>query len=234
MVVQTGMGDYTASYYRVKGGKNPVYIDTGLYEESSPDVPYVWSGDNGPTLAKQYLSGEDAYNMRYSVADFKMGQTAFYNVNGEKVDTKFDGDEMAVNQKLYLWDAKENKAELYYHVQNSLVYKSGAEDDRQNTAYSNLYVKASDVALSGRKLKTSNTEAEAKAASALATASEKTSLTNAISDESTVKASDKYRLDNWVNRSLYDQAIENAKTVAADKDATKAAVNEALWQVNFC
>lgn len=111
--------------------------------------------------------------MRYSVADFKMGQTAFYNVNGEKVDTKFDGDEMAVNQKLYLWDAKENKAELYYHVQNSLVYKSGAEDDRQNTAYSNLYVKASDVALSGRKLKTSNTEAEAKADSALATASEK-------------------------------------------------------------
>lgn len=233
MVVQTGMGDYTASYYRVKGGKNPVYIDTGLYEESSPDVPYVWSGDNGPTLAKQYLSGEDAYNMRYSVADFKIGQTAFYNVNGEKVDTKFDGDELAINQKLYLWDAKENKAELYYHVQNSLIYKSGAEDDRQNTAYSNLYVKASDVALSGRKLKTSNTEAEAKAASALATASEKTSLTNAISDESTVKTSDKYRLDNWVNRSLYDQAIENAKTVAVDKDATKAAVNEALWQVNF-
>ena len=140
---------------------------------------------------------------------------------------------MAVNQKLYLWDAKENKAELYYHVQNSLVYKSGAEDDRQNTAYSNLYVKASDVARSGRKLKTSNTEAEAKADSALATASEKTSLTNSISDESTVKASDKYRLDTWVNRSLYDQAVENAKTVANDKNATKAAVNEALWQVNF-
>lgn len=234
MMVQTGMGDYTASYYRVKGGKDPVYIDTGLYEESYQSGPYDWgSENNGPTLAKQYLSGEDVYKMRYSVADFKIDQTAFYNVNGEKVDYKFDGDELAVNQKLYLWDVKENKAELYYHVQNSLVYRAGAEDDRQNTAISNLYVKASDVAISGQKLKTSNTEAEAKADSALATASEKTSLTNAISDESTVKASDKYRLDNWVDRSLYDQAVENAQTVASDKNATKAAVKEALWQVDF-
>lgn len=232
-IVETGTGDLTSSYYRVKGGKNPLYIDTGLYEESDPEVPYVWCGDSGPALAKQYLASQDYYQLRYSVADFKKDQAAFYNVNGEKVNYKCDGDELAVNQKLYLWDAKENKVELYYHVQNSLVYQSGAEDERQNTAISNLYVKANEVAISGQKLKISNTEAEAQADSALATTNEKQTLTDLVSDVDSVKNSIKYRLDNWVNRSLYDQAIENAKNVVNDKDATKAAVKEALWQVNF-
>lgn len=232
-LVQTGSGDYTASYYRVKGKKGPIYINSGLYEETNPDTPYVWSGDQGPTLAKQYLGSENYYQLNYSVANFKNNQKAFYNVNGEKVDYKFDGDELAVNQKLYLWDAKDNKAELYYHVQNSLVYKAGAEDDRQNTAISNLYVKASDVVLSGKKLKLSNTEAEAEVNSKLATVKEKDELIQAISDVNTVKDSIKYRLDTWVDRSLYDQAVENAKTIADDKDATKMAVSEALWQVNF-
>lgn len=114
-----------------------------------------------------------------------------------------------------------------------MVYKAGAEDDRQNTAISDLYVKASDVTISGRKLRTSNTEAEAQADSALATTEEKQNLTNAISDADSVKASIKYRLENWVNRSLYDQAVENARAIASDKNTTKAAVKEALWQVDF-
>lgn len=235
-MVVTGMGDFTDSYYRVKGGENPIYINTGLYEESDPDTPYVWSGDGGDgnaVLAKQYLVSRDYNELHYTVANFKKNQAVFYNVNGEKVEYKSDGDELAVNQKLYLWDAKENKAELYYHVQNSLVYKAGAEDDRQNTAISNLYVKASDVNISGCKLETSNTAAEAQADGALATTEEKQRLTNAISDADSVKKSDKYRLDNWVNRSLYDQAVENAKNVASDKRATKVAVKEALWQVDF-
>lgn len=235
-LVTTGMGDFTDAYYRVKGGKNPVFIETGLYEESYPETPYVWSGDGGvgnAVLAKQYLERQDYSELHYTVANFKKDHAAFYNVNGEKVEYKFTGDELAVNQKLYLWNAKDHKAELYYHVQNSLVYKAGAEDDRQNTAISDLYVKASDVTISGRKLRTSNTEAEAQADSALATTEEKQNLTNAISDADSVKASIKYRLENWVNRSLYDQAVENARAIASDKNTTKAAVKEALWQVNF-
>lgn len=235
-LVTTGMGDFTDAYYRVKGGKNPVFIETGLYEESYPETPYVWSGDGGvgnAVLAKQYLERQDYSELHYTVANFKKDHAAFYNVNGEKVEYKFTGDELAVNQKLYLWNAKDHKAELYYHVQNSLVYKAGAEDDRQNTAISDLYVKASDVTISGRKLRTSNTEAEAQADSALATTEEKQNLTNAISDADSVKASIKYRLENWVNRSLYDQAVENARAIASDKNTTKAAVKEALWQVDF-
>lgn len=235
-LVTTGMGDFTDAYYRVKGGKNPVFIETGLYEESYPETPYVWSGDGGvgnAVLAKQYLERQDYGELHYTVANFKKDHAAFYNVNGEKVEYKFTGDELAVNQKLYLWNAKDHKAELYYHVQNSLVYKAGAEDDRQNTAISDLYVKASDVTISGRKLRTSNTEAEAQADSALATTEEKQNLTNAISDADSVKASIKYRLENWVNRSLYDQAVENARAIASDKNTTKAAVKEALWQVDF-
>ena len=235
-LVTTGMGDFTDSYYRVKGGKNPVFIETGLYEESYPETPYVWSGDSGvgnAVLAKQYLERQDYNELHYTVANFKKDHAAFYNVNGEKFEYKFTGDELAVNQKLYLWNVKDHKAELYYHVQNSLVYKAGAEDDRQNTAISDLYVKASDVTISGRKLKTSNTEAEAQADSDLATTEEKQKLTNAISDADSVKASIKYRLENWVNRSLYDQAVENARAIASDKNTTKAAVKEALWQVDF-
>lgn len=132
-----------------------------------------------------------------------------------------------------MWNTKENKAELYYHVQNSLVYKAGAEDDRHDTAISNLYVKADDVTISGQKLKTMNTASEAEADSKIATSSEKATLTQAISDAASVKDSIKYRLDNWVDRSLYDQAVENAQTIAQDKNATKMAVSEALWQVDF-
>lgn len=232
-MITTGMGDYQASYFRIKGtNKNPVYINTGLYEEDQ-DGPYVWSGDEGPTLAKQYLLGENYNNLIYTVANFKDNKRGFYNVNGEKVEYKFEGDELAVNQKLYLWNTKENKAELYYHVQNSLVYKAGAEDDRHDTAISNLYVKADDVTISGQKLKTMNTASEAEADSKIATSSEKATLTQAISDAASVKDSIKYRLDNWVDRSLYDQALENAQTIAQDKNATKMAVSEALWQVDF-
>ena len=232
-MITTGMGDYQASYFRIKGtNKNPVYINTGLYEEDQ-DGPYVWSGDEGPTLAKQYLLGENYNNLIYTVANFKDNKRGFYNVNGEKVEYKFEGDELAVNQKLYLWNTKENKAELYYHVQNSLVYKAGAEDDRHDTAISNLYVKADDVTISGQKLKTMNTASEAEADSKIATSSEKATLTQAISDAASVKDSIKYRLDNWVDRSLYDQAVENAQTIAQDKNATKMAVSEALWQVDF-
>ncbi len=232
-MITTGMGDFQASYFRVKGtSKDPIYIDTGLYEED-PDGPYVWSGDQGPTLAKQYLFPESYNNLIYTVATFKGNNVAFYNVNGEKTNYKTDGDQLAVNQKLYLWNTKENKAELYYHVQNSLVYKAGAEDDRHDTAISNLYVKADDVTISGQKLKTMNTASEAEADSKLATSSEKAQLTQAVSDADSVKDSIKYRLDNWVDRNLYDQAVENAQTVARDNDATKMAVSEALWQVNF-
>ena len=232
-MITTGMGDFQASYFRVKGtSKDPVYINTGLYEEDA-DSPYVWSGDQGPTLAKQYLFPESYNDLIYTVASFKGNNVAFYNVNGEKTNYKTDGDQLAVNQKIYLWNTKENKAELYYHVQNSLVYKTGAEDDRHDTAISNLYVKADDVAISGQKLTTLNTASEAEADSKLATNSEKAELTQAISDAASVKDSIKYRLDNWVDRSLYDQAVENAQTIAQDKNATKMAVKEALWQVDF-
>lgn len=232
-MITTGGGDFQASYFRIKGtSKDPIYIDTGYYEDS-PDTPYMWGGNPGPTLAKQYLFPESYNDLIYTVASFKGNKRALYNVNGEKTDYKTDGDQLAVNQKLYLWNAKDNKAELYYHVQNSLVYKVGAEDDRYDTAISNFYVKADDVAISGRKLKTMNTTSEAEVDSKLATSSEKSELTQAISDADTVKDSIKYRLDNWVDRSLYDQAIENAQKVASDKDATKMAVSEALWQVNF-
>lgn len=232
-MITTGMGDFQASYFRVKGtSKDPVYINTGLYEEDA-DGPYVWSGDQGSTLAKQYLFPESYNDLIYTVASFKGNNVAFYNVNGEKTNYKTDGDQLAVNQKIYLWNTKENKAELYYHVQNSLVYKTGAEDDRHDTAISNLYVKADDVAISGQKLTTLNTASEAEADSKLATNSEKAELTQAISDAASVKDSIKYRLDNWGDRSLYDQAVENAQTIAQDKNATKMAVKEALWQVDF-
>lgn len=73
-LVTTGMGDFTDAYYRVKGGKNPVFIETGLYEESYPETPYVWSGDGGvgnAVLAKQYLERQDYGELHYTVANFR-------------------------------------------------------------------------------------------------------------------------------------------------------------------
>lgn len=229
-LIRTGMGDFEESYYHVKN--SPYYLDSGLLE-TDPETPYSWSGENGPVLAKQYLHSQNDYQLRYCVADFKTEQPTFYNVQGEKVNYQFAGDELALNQKLYLWNAQEKKAELYYHVQNSLIYQSGAEDERENTAISNLFVKASDVQVSGQTIPTSNTAVQAQTDSGLATEQDKTKLKNAIAAADQVKQTDKYRLDAKLNRNLYQQTVQNAQTVISDNSATKAAVKEALWQVDF-
>lgn len=78
----------------------------------------------------------------------------------------------------YLWNAKENKAELFYHLQNRIAFfaSKGYED------IGNSFVKADDVNVYGIKLTPQNTPEEAKVDSALASTNQKDQLKEYIDE----------------------------------------------------
>ena len=232
--ISQGVSDNTMVYYHIKGSN--YYIDSGLSTEypNSTSGPYEWWEYGGPTLSKQYLEDVNYNNLHYSMVTFKKGVTpVFYNFKGEKVDFKSE-DLLAANQALYIYNLTTKKTELFYHLQQTIFEQYGAEDEGIDTAINNTYVKASDVNLSGLKLTPINTAAEAeKAATTQAGSAQLAKLKDSIADADNVKKSDKYTLETWANRTLYDDAVRDAQDVLHEKDPSSVAVEQALWQVNF-
>lgn len=233
--VQSGTGDYTTIYYRVAGTeKDPIYIQSGL----GPDYgmgAYTWWEDGIATLAKQTLETTDYWNLHYTCVWFKKNVTdTYYNMNGEVVKAKPNGD-LAANQAVYIYNSKSKKAELYYSLRNTLIDKTSAEDDRQSEALDNLFVKASDVNVMGLTLNPTNTAQEAEEdAQTSATQAQIAKLKELVSKEKEVKDSLKYRLDTWVDRSLYDFAIKNAQELLTQKSQpSQATMKEMIWQLTY-
>lgn len=231
--VWQGQSDYTMVYYHVKGTN--YYVDSGLstdYPDPSTG-PYKWWEDGGPVIAKQYLEDENYNDLHYSFISFKKGATpTFYNFNGEKVSLKTDN-YIAADQALYIYNPEAKKSELYYHLWKTIFVRASAEDDGIDTAVDNTYVKASDVDISGLKLTPTNTAEEAEeAAKTEATSNQLTKLKDSIADADSVKKSDKYILETWADRTVYDNAIENAQTVLKEKNPTSATVEQAQWLVD--
>lgn len=233
--VQEGTGDYTTIYYRVAGtAKDPIYIQSGM----GPDYgwgAYAWWEDGAATIAKQTLQTTDYWDLHYTQISFKKGVTeTYYNMRGDVVKADPNG-ELAASQAVYIYNPKTKKVELYYGLRNTLIDKSGAEDDRQSQALDNLFVKASDVDIHGLKLKPTNTAQEAEEdAKIAATKSQKSDLENLIAQAKDVKVSDKYRLDTLVDRSLYDFAIKNSQDLLDQKqEPSQAEIKEMIWQLTY-
>ncbi|TSO25417.1 SLAP domain-containing protein [Lactobacillus sp. LL6] len=232
--IRQGVSDYTMVYYHVAGTKD--YLDSDLATEypNSTTGPYDWSG--GSVLSKQYLEDVSYNDLHYSLISFKKGvDPVYYNFNGDKTTLKVDdGDDLAANEAVYIYNSKTKQTDLYYHLEKSIFIQWGAEDTGIDTAINDVYVKASDVDIRGLKLKPINTASSAeKSANTVASESQLTKLKDSIADENSIKKSDKYRLETWANRTTYDNAIKNAQDVLNKKTPTMALVEQAQWQVDF-
>lgn len=89
------------------------------------------------------------------------------------------------------------------------------------------YLKASDVTYSGKVLNPVNTVEQAKEAVTVATAANKTKLTQSIAEAATVKNSEAYKLATKEAKDAYDKAITDGTTVNNSTTSTIAQVNEA-------
>lgn len=138
-----------------------------------------------------------------------------YNSKGEAISNNpfSAGQSLRVSSMLWIWVKSENQAVEFYKI---------ASD-------SSSYVKVSDVQLvSGRQLTPTNTMQDAKDAVTVATSSDKSQLNSLISNASTVKQSDAYKLSANTLRSTYDSAITAGEKVNNSSTATVAQVKQAV------
>ena len=139
-----------------------------------------------------------------------IGVTPLYNIKGQKDDTRLfgAGQSQQVSELRYTPD-------LFYKL-----------------ASGRGYLKASDVIVSGKTLSPVNTPEQAKADVTVATAADKTKLSESINNSKNVKNSTTYKLSSSDLRNNYDKAVSDATAVNNNASATIAQVNEAVANIN--
>ena len=151
-----------------------------------------------------------------------------YDINGQvrtNLGETFDtGDKIPVDEELYIWQPKENKAELFYHIArngdtiDSVQYGKITEDYRS-------YIKVTGTShISGPQLTPINTAEEAKADAKVATRADKTDLQKLIDQDKVVKANENYQKNG---SKFYDRAIKNANEINDSNTASIAEVKQA-------
>ena len=151
-----------------------------------------------------------------------------YDINGQvrtNLGETFDtGDKIPVDEELYIWQPKENKAELFYHIArngdtiDSVQYGKITEDYRS-------YIKVTGTShISGPQLTPINTAEEAKADAKVATKADKTDLQKLIDQDKVVKANENYQKNG---SKFYDRAIKNANEINDSNTASIAEVKQA-------
>lgn len=151
-----------------------------------------------------------------------------YDINGQvrtNLGETFDtGDKIPVDEELYIWQPKENKAELFYHIArngdtiDSIQYGKITEDYRS-------YIKVTGTShISGPQLTPINTAEEAKADAKVATRADKTDLQKLIDQDKVVKANENYQKNG---SKFYDRAIKNANEINDSDTASIAEVKQA-------
>lgn len=151
-----------------------------------------------------------------------------YDINGQvrtNLGETFDtGDKIPVDEELYIWQPKENKAELFYHIArngdtfDSVQYGKITDDYRS-------YIKVTGTShISGPQLTPINTAEEAKADAKVATKADKTDLQKLIDQDKVVKANENYQKNG---SKFYDRAIKNANEINDSDTASIAEVKQA-------
>lgn len=217
--------DYPVAFYRIKGQKD-AYLPQ-LYVTARKAMKPVYYADLHNTFITLTATGD----------------MPIYNVNGEATSVVMPhastnvSRSQNVDRLMYLWVAKDNQAELFYHLKSAEINTPAGDvyrliDVRHRMDMGNGFVKASDAKYtSGIKLTPVNTKAEAEADAKVATASEKSALTAEIAKSSQVKASDAYKLTTRDKREAYDYALSDAQKIAQDSSATGAAVKIVTWSL---
>ena len=135
-----------------------------------------------------------------------------YNIKGQPDNVRAfgEGQSQQVSELRYIATSATATPELFYKLSSGRGY-----------------LKASDVAVSGKTLTPVNTQEQAREDVTVATAANKAKLLQDINEATSVKNSEAYKLASSDVKAAYDQAISDGTTVNNDATATIAQVNEA-------
>ena len=135
-----------------------------------------------------------------------------YNIKGQPDNVRAfgEGQSQQVSELRYIATSATATPELFYKLSSGRGY-----------------LKASDVAVSGKTLTPVNTQEQAKEDVTVATAANKAKLLQDINEATSVKGSEAYKLASSDVKAAYDKAISDGTTVNNDATATIAQVNEA-------
>ena len=134
-----------------------------------------------------------------------------YNIKGQPDNVRAfgEGQSQQVSELRYIATSATATPELFYKLSSGRGY-----------------LKASDVAVSGKTLTPVNTQEQAKEDVTVATAANKAKLLQDINEATSVKNSEAYKLASSDVKAAYDKAISDGTTVNNDATATIAQVNE--------
>lgn len=135
-----------------------------------------------------------------------------YNIKGQPDNVRAfgEGQSQQVSELRYIATSATATPELFYKLSSGRGY-----------------LKASDVAVSGKILTPVNTQEQAKEDVTVATAANKAKLLQDINEATSVKSSEAYKLASSDVKAAYDKAISDGTAVNNDATATIAQVNEA-------
>ena len=135
-----------------------------------------------------------------------------YNIKGQPDNVRAfgEGQSQQVSELRYIATSATATPELFYKLSSGRGY-----------------LKASDVAVSGKTLTPVNTPEQAKEDVTVATAANKAKLLQDINEATSVKNSEAYKLASSDVKAAYDKAISDGTIVNNDATATIAQVNEA-------
>ena len=135
-----------------------------------------------------------------------------YNIKGQPDNVRAfgEGQSQQVSELRYIATSATATPELFYKLSSGRGY-----------------LKASDVAVSGKTLTPVNTQEQAKEDVTVATAANKAKLLQDINEATSVKNSEAYKLASSDVKAAYDKAISDGTIVNNDATATIAQVNEA-------
>ena len=135
-----------------------------------------------------------------------------YNIKGQPDNVRAfgEGQSQQVSELRYIATSATATPELFYKLSSGRGY-----------------LKASDVAVSGKILTPVNTQEQAREDVTVATAANKAKLLQDINEATSVKNSEAYKLASSDVKAAYDKAISDGTAVNNDATATIAQVNEA-------
>lgn len=135
-----------------------------------------------------------------------------YNIKGQPDNVRAfgEGQSQQVSELRYIATSATATPELFYKLSSGRGY-----------------LKASDVAVSGKTLTPVNTQEQAREDVTVATAANKAKLLQDINEATSVKNSEAYKLASSDVKAAYDKAISDGTAVNNDATATIAQVNEA-------
>ncbi|WEV70967.1 SLAP domain-containing protein [Lactobacillus sp. ESL0785] len=215
----------------VKGQK--VKIDMAVAPWAEDFDGYIYHLHNYP---KEYIDeGYIKIRNDLPITNYNdMAYTYFKPINGNQITTyKVDGSPTAqaliikdnnqptVDAKLYLWVEHDHQAELFYHILHS---DSDQTADETVPDYSNSFVKASDIKITGGvKLTSLNNAKDAKADNVIATDTNKQELRQLFADNLANAYTDASLRQN------YNNALAIAASVIRSTTASRGEVKEATW-----